>query len=73
MHAGLIKVCLSYENGLIPGNLHYKEPNPNNESLKNGILKVRAFCHPPHNSVPMFLFLNPRQLHPWLSHGVPAF
>lgn len=38
--AGLIKVCLSYENGLIPGNLHYKEPNPNNDSLKNGILKV---------------------------------
>ncbi|CAL8464659.1 g4194 [Coccomyxa elongata] len=38
--AGLIKVCLSYENGLIPGNLHYKEPNPNNESLKNGVLKV---------------------------------
>jgi hypothetical protein len=37
---GLIKVCLSYENGLIPGNLHYKEPNPNNESLKTGILKV---------------------------------
>ena len=39
--AGLIKVCLSYENGLLPGNLHYKEPNPNNESLKAGILKVR--------------------------------
>lgn len=38
--SGLIKVCLSYENGLIPGNLHYKEPNPNNESLKTGILKV---------------------------------
>ena len=38
--AGLIKVCLSYENGLLPGNLHYKEPNPNNESLKAGILKV---------------------------------
>lgn len=40
---GLIKVCLAYENGLLPGNLHYKEPNPNNESLKAGILKV----HPP--------------------------
>lgn len=38
--AGLIKVCLSYENGLLPGNLHYKDPNPNNESLKAGILKV---------------------------------
>ena len=40
---GLIKVCLAYENGLLPGNLHYKEPNPNNKSLKAGILKV----HPP--------------------------
>ena len=35
-------MCLSYENGLIPGNLHYKEPNPQNESLKAGILQVRA-------------------------------
>ena len=44
--AGLIKVCLSYENGLLPGNLHYNEPNPNNESLKAGILKVSrpALC-----------------------------
>jgi len=40
LFAGLIKVCLSYENGLLPGNLHYKQPNPNNESLKTGILKV---------------------------------
>ena len=39
---GLIKVCLSYEHGLLPGNLHYKEPNPNNESLKAGIIKARA-------------------------------
>ena len=43
---GLIKVCLSYENGLLPGNLHYKEPNPNNESLKTGILKVRHLPAP---------------------------
>ena len=35
-------MCLSYEHGLIPGNLHYKEPNPQNESLKAGILQVRA-------------------------------
>ena len=35
-------MCLSYETGLIPGNLHYKEPNPQNESLKAGILQVHA-------------------------------
>lgn len=35
-------MCLSYENGMLPGNLHYKNPNPNNESLKAGILKVRT-------------------------------
>ena len=35
-------MCLSYENGRIPGNLHYKEPNPQNESLKAGILQVCA-------------------------------
>ncbi len=38
----VIKVLLSFENGTIPANLHYKEPNPNSESLKNGTLKV---CH----------------------------
>ncbi len=25
---------------MLPGNLHYTEPNPNSESLKAGILKV---------------------------------
>ena len=35
-------MCLSYENGLVPGDLEYKEPNPQNESLKAGILQVRA-------------------------------
>ena len=44
--AGLIKVCLAYENGVLPGNLHYKEPNPNNESLKTGIIKVPATSPP---------------------------
>ena len=39
---GLIKVCLAYEHGMLPGNLHFKEPNPNSESLQAGILKVRA-------------------------------
>lgn len=38
--AGLIKVCLAYEHGILPGNLHFNEPNPNSESLKSGILKV---------------------------------
>ena len=39
---GLIKVCLAYEHGMLPGNLHFNEPNPNSESLKAGILKVWA-------------------------------
>ena len=39
---GLIKVCLAYEHGMLPGNLHFNEPNPNSESLKAGILKVGA-------------------------------
>ena len=40
-HAALIKVCMAYERGTIPGNLHFKEPNPNNTSLTSGVLKVR--------------------------------
>ncbi len=56
--AGLIKVCLAYENGLLPGNLHYKEPNPNNKSLKAGILKV----HPP--AQPNLPRLHPAALQP---------
>jgi len=39
--AGLIKVCLAYEHGSLPANLHYTEPNPNSESLKAGVLKAR--------------------------------
>ena len=38
--AGLVKLCLAYEHGLIPGNLHYTEPNPNCLSLKDGTFKV---------------------------------
>ena len=41
VHAALIKVCMAYERGTIPGNLHFKEPNPNNSSLTSGVLKVR--------------------------------
>ena len=36
----LIKVLLSYEHQTLPANLHFKEPNPNNAGLKDGILKV---------------------------------
>ena len=38
--AGLIKVCLAYEHATLPANLHFREPNPNNAGLKDGILKV---------------------------------
>ncbi len=40
--AALIKVCLAYEHGVLPSNLHYSQPNPNSESLNQGILKARA-------------------------------
>jgi len=43
--AALIKVCLSFEHGMLPGNLHYSQPNPNSESLNAGILKARARPH----------------------------
>ena len=39
--AALIKVCLAFEQRTIPGNLHFKAPNPNNTSLTNGVLKAR--------------------------------
>ncbi len=38
----LIKVCLAYEHGMLPSNLHYSQPNPDSESLNQGILKVCA-------------------------------
>ncbi|EIE22203.1 ketoacyl-synt-domain-containing protein [Coccomyxa subellipsoidea C-169] len=38
--AGLIKVLLSYEHRTLPGNLHFKEPNPSSAGLRDGILKV---------------------------------
>jgi fatty acid synthase len=41
MDAALSKVLLAYENGVIPANLHYHEPNPNCDSLKNGVVKVK--------------------------------
>ncbi len=40
--AALIKVCLAFEHGVLPANLHYAQPNPNNASLNAGVLKVRA-------------------------------
>ena len=40
MRAALIKVCLAYEHGVLPANLHFTQPNPNSASLNAGILKV---------------------------------
>ena len=40
MHAGLLKVLLSFEHGFLPANLHFKEANPNNKSLQDGVIKV---------------------------------
>ena len=39
---GIIKMCLSLEYGLLPGNLHYKNPNPTADGLRDGSLQVRA-------------------------------
>lgn len=36
----VVKVLLAFENGVIPANLHYKEPNPNIESLVDGRIQV---------------------------------
>jgi hypothetical protein len=41
LHAGLLKVLLTFEHGLLPANLHFKEPNPNNKSLQDGVIKAR--------------------------------
>ena len=38
--AGLVKVILSYQHGLIPPNLHYKSPNPRIPSLLEARLSV---------------------------------
>ncbi len=38
--AALIKVCLAFEHGVLPANLHYAAPNPNSASLNAGVLKV---------------------------------
>ncbi|EIE19938.1 hypothetical protein COCSUDRAFT_44339 [Coccomyxa subellipsoidea C-169] len=38
--AGLLKVLMSFEHGTLPANLHFNEPNPNNKSLKEGVIKV---------------------------------
>jgi hypothetical protein len=45
--AALSKVLLAYENGVIPANLHYHEPNPNCDSLKNGVVKVKVLALSP--------------------------
>ena len=38
--AGIIKLCLAYEHGALPPNLHFGAPNPNCASLVNGTLSV---------------------------------
>ncbi|VAW64320.1 Malonyl CoA-acyl carrier protein transacylase [hydrothermal vent metagenome] len=38
--AGLIKVLLCMEHGIIPANLHYSTPNVNIQSLQKGTIKV---------------------------------
>ena len=38
--AALTKVLLSFEHRLLPANLHFQEPNPKSEGLKEGFLKV---------------------------------
>ena len=37
----LSSLCLSFEHGILPGNLHYTEANPNCASLHDGTFKVR--------------------------------
>ena len=38
--AGLVKVCLAYEHGIMPGNLHFKSPNQDSTGLREGTLEV---------------------------------
>ena len=41
-HAGVIKVCLALEYGMMPANLHYHRdtPNPDSAGLRDGTLEV---------------------------------
>lgn len=38
--AGVTKVLLAMQHGILPGNLHYKKPNPDIPALIDGRLKV---------------------------------
>lgn len=44
--SGIVKVLLSMQEGIIPGNLHYHTPHSNIEALHNGSLKVIAKNQP---------------------------
>ena len=39
-------MLLAYDHGMLPANLHFKEPNPNNKSLQDGTIKVSPVAAP---------------------------
>lgn len=52
--AGVTKVLLAMQHGVLPGNLHYKKPNPDIPALIDGRLKVEwrhGFCQ--HSNITM--------------------
>lgn len=42
------KVIVAMERGVIPGNLHYKSPNPDIPALSDGKIKVTIRAKRPH-------------------------
>lgn len=47
--AGVTKVLLAMQNGVLPPNLHYKKPNPDIPALVDGRLKVRIHIYSQEN------------------------
>jgi hypothetical protein len=65
-HAGLIKICLAYENGMLPGNLHYNTPNPGSSGLADGTIQVCAL----HRLIHSFISEDLRKLQiEWMGEG----